>query len=135
MGKRKPPPTKTELKAMKWGDYIKSKHWRDFRKSLDTDDASCQLCGKMKWTMYKTGSRAGTRKKKPNCQFQCHHKNYDNLGEETRDDVLLTCRTCHSLGHDLEMASRTRGGVYKQLYDLFCALTPWEYTPFKDRKK
>ena len=135
MAKRKLPPTIAEMKQMAWKDYMKTPHWNRFRKSLDTDDAECDICGKRKWDFYKTGSRKGKRKKKANCQFQCHHLHYDSMGEETRDDILYLCKACHGLGHDLEMASRTRGGVYKILYSIFCNNTPWRYTPFKDRKK
>lgn len=135
MAKAKPQPTLPEIKKMSWKDYMKTRHWVNFRKSLDTDDATCDICGKKKWSFYKRGVNAGKRKKKADCQFQCHHLHYNSLGEEKREDVLYLCKTCHGLGHDLEMASRTRGGIYKQLYELFCELTPWEYTPFKDRTK
>lgn len=132
MAKRKPPPTIPEMKDMLWKDYMKTRHWYHFRKTFDTDDAICAICGKKKWEFYK---KTGLRKKKPTCQFQTHHLNYDALGEETPDDVLYLCKTCHGLAHDLEMASRTRKGIYTILYDLFCRSTPWEYIPFKDRKR
>jgi uridine kinase len=61
--------------------------------------------------------------------------NYFKRREETPKDVLYLCKTCHGLARDLEMASRTRKGIYTILYDLFCKNTPWEYIPFKDRKR
>jgi len=133
MAKRKPLPTIEELKAMKWKDYMKTTHWRKFRKTLDTDDVVCDICGKRKWEFYKVGTRKGSRKKKPTCQFQVHHKHYRHLGEETRDDVLFLCKTCHGLCHDIEMASRTRGGAFKILYDYILEHTPWEYEPFNKK--
>ena len=132
MAKRKPPPTIFDMKNMLWKDYMKTRHWFYFRKSLDTDDAKCAICEKKKWSFYK---KTGLRKKKADCQFQTHHLHYNSLGEEVFSDVLYLCKTCHGLGHDIEMASRTRGGIYTTLYDLFCNNTPWEYIPFKDRKK
>lgn len=135
MAKRKPPPTLEELNNMLWKDYMKSRHWIKFRKALDTNDASCEICGKIKWELYKTGTRKGTRKKKPTCQFHTHHLHYNHLGEETREDVLYLCSTCHSLGHDLEMASRTRGGVFTIMYTLFKEQTIWRYEPYTSRKR
>ena len=135
MAKRKPPPSLLEMKGMKWKDYMKTKHWISFRKTLDTDDAYCQICGKKKWEFYKTGVRKGKRKKKPTCQFQVHHLHYNNLGCENREDVLLLCRTCHNISHEIEMASRTRGGVFSIMYDLLLNSTLWKYQPFKDRIK
>ena len=135
MAKRKPLPSKEELNDMLWKDYMKSNHWVKFRKTLDTDDAVCEICGKQKWSFYKRGPQAGKRKSKPNCKFNTHHKHYNHLGYETRDDVLYLCCTCHSLFHDIEMASRTRRGIFTILYNLVLENTPWEYEPFKDRNK
>lgn len=134
MAKRKPLPTVEELRTMSWKEYMKTTHWRKFRKTLDTDDVVCEICGKKRWEFYKVGVKKGKRKSKPTCQFQTHHKHYDNLGREKREDVLYLCKTCHGLCHDLEMASRTRGGVYTLLYEIILNDTPWEYVPFKNRK-
>lgn len=135
MAKRKPPPTLEELNNMLWKDYIKSASWRKFRKTLDTDDAACEICGKQKWSFYKVGANKGHRKKKPNCKFNTHHKNYNNLGRETRDDVLYLCVTCHTLFHSLEMASRTRGGIFTLMYTMVKEQTPWRYESFISRKR
>jgi hypothetical protein len=135
MGKRLPDESIEELREMSWGEYIKSRHWKRFSKILlDDPDCVCAICGKPRWNgRYTRGKKKG--KLKRTCLFNTHHKNYDHLGEETKDDVLVLCHQCHEFCHDVEMMSRTRGGVFTEIYGLILKHTPWEYTPFKDRNK
>lgn len=132
MATKKQTETIEQLQAMTWKEYIKSLHWQRFRNTLDTDSAVCEICGKPKWNFYKIGKNKGKRKKKSNCQFHVHHKRY-SLGCEKREDVMILCSTCHTLAHDLEMASRTRKGVFYLMYEIFKYFTKWEYTSFKER--
>jgi len=136
MGKRKPPPTTEELKNMLWKDYIKSRHWVSFRKTINMqDDCVCEICLKPKWGFYKVGAKKGQRKPKPLMQFHLHHLNYNHLAEETREDVLLLCAQCHNFFHDAERMNRTRKGVFSEIYEILLKETSWEYSPFKDRNK
>lgn len=122
-----------DLKKMSWKDYIKSRYWKNFRKQFDTDDATCEICGREKWSFYKVGKRKGKRKKKANCQFQVHHKRYI-LGEETKEDVMLLCRLCHEFFHLADTMSKTKGGVFTKIYEELKKETGWEYTPFKHKR-
>ena len=103
--------------------YYASKHWRTFRLSLtQPEDCQCQICGLNRWERYK--KKPGFKKPK---RIHIHHKNYDCLGKEKRSDVLILCGPCHDYGHATEMLSRTRGGIYKTIYDLYKLNTQWQY--------
>lgn len=120
--------TLEELKKLPWKKYITTKHWRSFRDSLLNDiNCHCQICKKPRWSFYK---KTGERKKKPDALFNVHHKHYDKLGEETREDVMILCGVEHEFAHNLEMLSRTRKGVYTEMYELFKEKTGWEYIKF-----
>lgn len=135
MGKRLPDEPIKELRAMKWGDYIKTRHWKRFSKALlDDPECVCEICGKARYNgRYTRGRKKG--KLKRTAVFNVHHKNYDHLGEETREDVIVACHQCHDYCHSSEMMSRTRGGVFSTIYKLIVKNTPWEYEAFKDRKQ
>lgn len=64
--------------------YLYSPHWRKFRlKAIEHYGNVCSWCG------------ANDEKIKMNV----HHISYDNLGNETFEDVILLCPTCHSKAH------------------------------------
>lgn len=134
MAKRKPPLSVKELKTLSWKDYVKTNHWKKFSKSLtDPENVVCDLCGRPRWNgVYVRGKNKGKRRRLR--QFQCHHKNYDHVGEETREDVLVLCKTCHSTSHEIATLASACGGFWKQIYDKLKELTPWEYVPFKNKK-
>ena len=74
----------------KWYDeYLKSDKWKEKKKSflkfLETRgyEIACVRCG---------------RKDK----LAFHHIHYDNVGDETINDVLLLCYGCHNYWHKLE---------------------------------
>jgi hypothetical protein len=120
--------TLEEIKQLPWKKYISSNHWRKFRDALLNDpDCVCEICGKRRWSFYK---KTGERKKKPDALFNVHHKHYKHLGEESREDVMVLCGVEHDFAHTLEMLSKTRKGIYIELYDLFKKKTGWEYTKF-----
>ena len=57
--------------------YLKSPEWREKRKEfIDLANNECQECG-------------------CNEHLQVHHLNYDNIGDETEDDVEVLCKECH----------------------------------------
>lgn len=64
--------------------YLNSTHWKRLReKILNECDYTCQRCGE----------------KKPRFMLQIHHRNYENVGNEERKDILLVCEECHRKEH------------------------------------
>lgn len=58
-------------------DYLKSSHWKDVRKrALENAKYRCALCPS-------------------NLNLEVHHKNYNRLGGEWDEDVVVLCRRCH----------------------------------------
>lgn len=124
--------TLEQIKQLSWKDYIKSKYWINFRKTiLDDINAVCELCGKHRWETYK---KTGLKKNKPTMQFHIHHLDYNHLGEETRENVMCLCSSCHNFFHDAEMMARTRKGIYTIIYTEMLEQTKWKYEPFKDKE-
>ena len=66
---------------MKYKEYLEIKHWKDFRKKILSKRNSCQCCGSKKDI------------------FNIHHRNYNNLFNETNKDVLVLCKKCHYKFH------------------------------------
>lgn len=67
---------------MDYNKYIKSKEWRDKRNELFTlKGKECEQCG-------------STHK------INVHHISYDNLGNESLDDLQILCFQCHMSKHD-----------------------------------
>ena len=97
--------------------YYKTDHWKHlyYRFSL-CNDAECEFCGAKRWGYYKRGPNKGKRKKRRKCLLHLHHKHYDTLFNETREDLLLLCDNCHKLGHLLHKI-KTKGGIYKKMYN------------------
>lgn len=57
--------------------YLRSAEWREKRKEfLELANYECEECGE------KDG-------------LQVHHLSYENIGDETEDDVQVLCRECH----------------------------------------
>lgn len=70
-----------QMKAMPYELYLQTDHWRHFREeALKFYQYKCQTCGKVK-------------------VLDVHHRNYDHIGEETFNDVIVLCRTCHKKFH------------------------------------
>jgi hypothetical protein len=66
---------------MDYNKYLSTYHWKHFRKeAYKFYNYECSLC-----------------KSKDNLNL--HHKNYDNLGRETFNDVILLCNKCHKIHH------------------------------------
>ena len=66
---------------MKYKDYLKTEHWKNFRKNIYAKRKNCQNCGTSKKTL------------------NLHHKNYNNLWKETNTDVIILCQECHYRFH------------------------------------
>lgn len=81
-----------DIKRSKFGgfrtyqEYLKSDHWQEFRlKALENYGNKCAL------------------DKKHTENLNVHHNNYDNLGHETMQDVIVLCKNCHTKFHDKEV--------------------------------
>lgn len=107
--------------------YYKTKHWSKLRSEIAYgDDAHCQICGAHRWENYKIGKKKGQRKPKSVNHLHLHHKNYDRLGKEKREDLMLLCDSCHKLGHMLEKMKK-RSDLYEDMYNIFKKRSGWEY--------
>jgi len=77
-------------------EYYHSAVWKSFtKKLLEPNDTACELCGCKRWKFNRKGD------KKVNRIFTIHHLNYRHLGKEQRSDVMILCRRCHNLCHDI----------------------------------
>lgn len=84
---------------MEYREYLKSDHWRQFRKQM----------------IHRAGyvcSRCGYKPKDP-FTLNVHHKTYERLGQEDPGDVLVLCYKCHMKEHDALHRARQR--MYKPL--------------------
>ncbi len=69
---------------MKYKEYLRSKHWIEFRESIYSVRNRCQRCGKSKKKTI----------------LNIHHINYKCLGKETNDDIIVLCQDCHHRSHN-----------------------------------
>jgi hypothetical protein len=69
---------------MKYENYLRTKHWIKFRKSILLKRSVCQICG---------------ASKKKGVVFNVHPINYKCLFKEKSEDVLFLCQSCHNSKH------------------------------------
>jgi len=73
--------TTPQNKSINYKDYLLSNDWQIVRRiALAHFGNKCQLCGSTQ-------------------NLNVHHKNYDNIGNETLDDLTLLCKSCHEKFH------------------------------------
>jgi len=61
--------------------YLKSNKWSSIRThAIRKAQNSCQVCDS------------------PN-NLQCHHRRYNNIGNENIDDLIVLCSDCHKIYH------------------------------------
>jgi len=66
-----------EFKYLDFATYLRTKHWVYFKEeALKKACFKCQACN--------TSDRV----------ISVHHNNYNNLGRETFEDVIVLCETC-----------------------------------------
>lgn len=70
-------------------DYLKSAHWRRFRKHYKRMRPWRCVCGATD-------------------DLELHHKTYARLGHERLDDVRPLCPSCHALIHDLKRVGQIK---------------------------
>jgi len=115
------------MKKITLRQYYKTQHWADLHKKWAyNDDTACQICGAQRFGFYKVGKNKGKRKPKAENHIHIHHKHYDSMFNEKREDVMLLCDSCHKLSHQLERM-QNRSPLYKQMYLDFKANTGWEF--------
>ena len=62
--------------------YLRSRQWAGTRAlAIHRADGMCEVCGE---TQY----------------LEVHHKTYERLGNETHDDLIVLCSSCHAKVHD-----------------------------------
>ena len=81
-------------------------HWRQTRrKAIRQAGYRCQACGKSR-LQYKA-------------ILQVHHLNYDNLGNEQEEDLLVLCKECHQKHHDKTSEIQDKIGEEKDHKDFW----------------
>lgn len=74
-------------------EYLNTRHWKQMRKDIYCyRNGNCQKCHR-------------------HLMFQMsrvHHLNYDNMGNETKDDLMLLCDDCHAEIHGVESRKQKR---------------------------
>lgn len=69
--------------SMPYRDYLLTEHWQEFRRvALKHHGKKCKVCGSKRF-------------------LHVHHLSYDNLGNESVDDVEILCRYCHEEYHGI----------------------------------
>lgn len=84
------------LRAMPYAEYLKTPDWfKTGTRKLNNAGKRCQVCGSRN-------------------NLEVHHNNYDHIGSEHDNDLVVLCGECHSVFHDhvdrLARAAGARGG-------------------------
>lgn len=68
-------------RQLEYREYLKSVHWMETKAAAKRRAGyKCQLCGNKKY-------------------LQVHHNNYNNIGHEESQDLIVLCKYCHSKYH------------------------------------
>lgn len=98
-------------------NYYTTKHWLRFSKELLEDkNCVCQMCGRPRWKLVTRGKNKGKWKRL--LKFAVHHKNYDHVFHETRDDVLILCSACHTNAH-AALRARNASPFHEKVAELY----------------
>ena len=100
--------------------YYKTDHWKKTSSKLIKENNTCQICGNDHYYIPKRGG-----KKRLLRRFCCHHKNYNHLFNEKKEDLMVICFSCHETGHSLE-ALAERDDRYKKILNLWKETSGWE---------
>jgi len=77
-------------RVAKYYQYIKSDRWQKKKKKL-IKNWECVICG--------------CRNKK---RLNVHHKDYKNLFNESKNDLMVLCSECHIMWHSLENPTKQK---------------------------
>lgn len=96
---------KLDEMGLRYREYIQTPHWKTFREN---------------YILNLLAFRAKRTEDRPDkCEISfckntgttLHHRSYDNLGNETFDDVFLVCQECHERIHkEVKRIQRSRSG-------------------------
>jgi len=75
--------------------YLESEHWKQLTKSFSSNLEICEICGTPHWHKKKDGTW------KANRYFVWHHRAYDTVGHENRNDLMRLCKRCHDMCHSI----------------------------------
>lgn len=74
-------------------EVLASQRWKDLKwERIMYAKFCCENCGRR---------YVGSKVKGAMKVFQLHHRHYMTVGNEQLPDVMILCRTCHRLTHDL----------------------------------
>ena len=69
-------------RSMPYAEYLKTDHWFEMRnRMVQRTNFRCQLCNKSE-------------------HLEVHHNNYEGLGDERLEDLIVLCSECHGKFHD-----------------------------------
>jgi len=115
------------MKKLTLRQYYKTQHWIDLHKKwVYTDDTCCQICGCKRYGFYKVGKKKGLRKPKAENHIHIHHKHYNTMFKEERDDVMILCDSCHKFFHMLENM-RKKHIMYEKVYQGLIKESGWVF--------
>jgi hypothetical protein len=98
-------------------NYYASKTWILFSKSiLDDKECICEICKRPRWKLLVRGKNKGKWKRL--LRFAIHHKHYNSVYKESREDVIALCSFCHTTAHNA-LRSRNASNFHEKLAKLF----------------
>lgn len=78
-------PSTINFSRNEYNSHIKSRKWKKLRyERLELDCFKCFACGE-------------------DNRLQMHHTNYENFGNETLDDIVTLCESCHIEVHKMSV--------------------------------
>ena len=96
-----------ELGYSSYNEYLCSEHWKQLRRRrLACSEKVCNRCGRSKDELYLYEKEKGS--------FHVHHIDYENLGREKLEELLLLCSTCHAYEHKRRQVGRRNYDAYTQ---------------------
>lgn len=76
--------------SIKYSEYLRSGWWQKRRcQALDESGWACSVCFS-------------------EVDLQVHHRNYENLGCEKKEDLVVACEVCHNIWHFKESQKSER---------------------------
>lgn len=79
----------SSMKDNWYNEYLKSAHWIAFRRRVKKTRNKCEKCGSKK-------------------RLNVHHLHYETLWNETEADVLVLCRVCHEIAHNIKVKKKKK---------------------------
>ena len=71
----------SDLGYASYDEYLQSRHWAKLKEQrIKNKNAKCHICGSKAWLLL-------------------HHRTYENLGREKKQDLVVLCTRCNKLIH------------------------------------